>query len=94
MARDDRTLELIKKLKDTDAYIYIPDLIDRFVKIDDLYRSTPWNLKQIMANIDMVPTRYIPMDTDPNQIQQITSNLHSDPKAPKLIFDPEEYYEH
>lgn len=94
MAKDYRTLELIEKLKNTNAYIYIPDLVNRFLEIDDLYRSAPWNLKQILSNIDMVPTRYIPMDTDSTQIQQITSNLHSDPKAPKLIFDPEEYYEH
>ena len=90
MARDDRTLELIKKLKDTDAYIYIPDLIDRFVKIDDLYHSAPWNLKQILSNINIVPTRYIPLDTEAVEVQHVSL----DPETPKLIFEPEANYEY
>ncbi len=91
---DARTTELINKLKNTNAYIYVPDLVDRLAELDKIYGHSRWDLKQVLANVDRVPIRYIPMDTDPTQIQQITSNLHSDPKTPKLIFDPEEYHEH
>ena len=92
MARDQKTLKLIEELKNNNSYVYIPDLVARFVEIDDLYHSTPWNLKQILANIEMVPTRFIPMDKDPSQIQQIQTNLHSDPRKPTLTFEPEDIY--
>ena len=34
-------------------YINLKKLVERFVEIDEEYNNTPWNLEQIIANINM-----------------------------------------
>ena len=49
------TKNLISELtKDDNLYVNLPDLIERFVEVDEYYNHEPWNLMQILANINMI----------------------------------------
>ena len=37
-----------------DEYLRIGDIVKRFNEIDDLYNHTPWTLKQIYANLNIL----------------------------------------
>lgn len=38
----------------TDKTIPIRELVERFVEIDKEFKGESWNIKQILANIDMI----------------------------------------
>ncbi len=41
-------------MMDTDKTVPIKDLVERFVEIDKEYNGESWNIKQILANINMI----------------------------------------
>lgn len=43
-----------QKMINTDKTIPIKELIERFIEIDKEYDGRPWNIQQILANIDMI----------------------------------------
>ena len=43
-----------EKMMDTDKTIPISELVERFVEIDKEFYGEPWNIKQILANINMI----------------------------------------
>lgn len=43
-----------EKMMDTDKTIPISELVERFVEIDKEFYGKPWNIKQILANINMI----------------------------------------
>ena len=50
--------EYIKELRDltknTELYVNLSELVERFVEIDEYYNHEDWNLMQILANIKML----------------------------------------
>lgn len=51
----EQTEEYIRELtRDTDLYVNLSELVERFVEIDEEYNHEDWNLMQILANINMV----------------------------------------
>ena len=38
----------------TDKTVPIKELVERFIEIDKEYNSEPWNIKQILANINII----------------------------------------
>ena len=48
--------KLVEELKNNSGYVSVLELVDRFVDIDNEYNHEPWNLLQILANINMVTT--------------------------------------
>lgn len=51
----EQTEEYIKELtRDTDLYINVSELVERFVEVDEEYNHEDWNLMQILANINML----------------------------------------
>ena len=38
----------------TDKTVPIKDLVERFIEIDKEYNGEPWNIKQILANINII----------------------------------------
>ena len=49
------TKNLISELtKDDNLYINLSELIERFVEVDEYYNHEPWNLMQILTNINMI----------------------------------------
>lgn len=53
------TKKLLDKMKECEGYVSVSDLAYRFEAIDELYRHKPWNLKQILNNIDIFIPIYI-----------------------------------
>ena len=51
---DDELKNKIKDIKEADGFVSISDLVDRFVDVDEYYHHEPWNLRQIIANIDIL----------------------------------------
>lgn len=47
-------LSYVKDMIDSDKTIPISDLIKRFIDIDKYYKGEPWNIRQILANIDII----------------------------------------
>lgn len=39
---------------DSDKTVPISELVERFITIDKVYNGQPWNLLQILSNIDMI----------------------------------------
>lgn len=39
---------------DSDKTVPISELVERFIEIDKAYNGQPWNLLQILSNIDMI----------------------------------------
>ena len=55
VAYTEQTEEYIRELtRDTDLYVNLSELVERFVEIDEYYNHEDWNLLQILANINMV----------------------------------------
>ena len=38
----------------TDKTIPIKELVERFIEIDKEYNGEPWNIKQILANVNII----------------------------------------
>ena len=51
---DDELKNKIKDMKKADGFVSISDLVDRFVDVDEYYHHEPWNIRQIVANIDIL----------------------------------------
>ena len=43
-----------KRMLDTDKTIFIEDLVKRFIEIDKKFNGRPWNIMQILTNINMI----------------------------------------
>lgn len=43
-----------QEMMETDKTIPIKDLVERFIKIDKECKGEPWNIMQILANINMI----------------------------------------
>lgn len=43
-----------KKMLDENKTVSIRDLIERFVGVDKEFHGEPWNIRQILTNIDMI----------------------------------------
>ena len=58
VAYTEQTEEYIRELrdltKDTELYVSLSELVERFVDIDEYYNHEDWNLMQILANIKML----------------------------------------
>ena len=49
------TKKRIEKLtKDDNLYVNLSELVERFVEVDEYYNHEPWNLLQILSNINMI----------------------------------------
>ena len=42
------------RMMDTDKTIPIKDLVERVVGVDKEFDNKPWNIRQILTNIDMI----------------------------------------
>lgn len=51
---------LLVKMKSGNGYVSVSDLAERFEEIDKEYKSEPWNLMQILTNINI----FIPADVE------------------------------
>lgn len=43
-----------KKMLDENKTVPIRDLVERFVGVDKEFNGEPWNIRQILTNIDMI----------------------------------------
>lgn len=43
-----------KKMLDKNKTVPIRDLVERFVSIDKEFHGEPWNIRQILTNMDMI----------------------------------------
>ena len=43
-----------QRMMNTDDTIPIKDLVKRFIEVDKYYNGQPWNIQQILANIDLI----------------------------------------
>lgn len=50
----DSTLFYEKKMIFSEKTIPISELVERFIEVDEHFNHEPWNLKQILNNIDMI----------------------------------------
>lgn len=48
-----------KYIEDESLYINKADLVRRFVEVDEYYNHEPWNLMQILTNINMIVEKKI-----------------------------------
>jgi hypothetical protein len=43
-----------EKMMDTDKTVPIKELVERFIEIDKEYEGRPWNILQILTNINII----------------------------------------
>ena len=43
-----------KEMMNTDKTVPISDLVERFIEIDKEFEGIPWNILQILTNINMI----------------------------------------
>lgn len=43
-----------KRMMDTNKTVPIKELVERFIEIDKYYEGKPWNIRQILSNIDII----------------------------------------
>ena len=43
-----------QRMMDSDKTVPVKELVERFIRIDKACGGDPWNIKQILANIDMI----------------------------------------
>lgn len=43
-----------KRMMSTDKTVPIKELVERFIEIDKEYKGGPWNIMQILTNVDMI----------------------------------------
>lgn len=49
-----RNLYYEERMINTDKTVPIAELVERFIEIDREDNGKPWNIRQILANIDMI----------------------------------------
>ena len=49
---------LLEELKSCNGYVSVSELAERFEEIDKEYESEPWNLMQILSNINILTPVY------------------------------------
>ena len=54
MYMDDETRDLLEEMKKCTGFVSVSDLAERFAGIDEYYDHEPWNLNQILSNINML----------------------------------------
>lgn len=47
-------LSYVKDMIDSDKTIPVKDLVERFIDIDKHYKGEPWNIRQILTNINII----------------------------------------
>ena len=52
--RSDWNLDYVERMLDTDKTVPIKDLVDRFIDVDKEFNGEPWNILQILTNINMI----------------------------------------
>lgn len=57
---DSETKKLLKVMEKSNKYVSVADLVKRFAEIDEIYGQTPWNLDQIIRNINMTASSELP----------------------------------
>lgn len=43
-----------QRMIDSDKTVPVKELVERFIDIDKAFGGEPWNIQQILANIDMI----------------------------------------
>ena len=43
-----------QRMMDSDKTVPVKELVERFIGIDKTFGGEPWNIQQILANIDMI----------------------------------------
>lgn len=51
---------LLVKMKSSNGYVSVSELTERFEEVDKEYKSEPWNLMQILTNINI----FVPVDIE------------------------------
>ena len=51
---EDENFRYEEKMMNTNKTIPISDLVERFIDVDKYYHGEPWNIRQILANINMI----------------------------------------
>lgn len=51
---EDDNFSYERKMMNTDKTIPISDLVERFIDADEYFHGEPWNIRQILANINMI----------------------------------------
>lgn len=52
---DEETEKLIKEMtENSDLYVPVSDLVERFIEVDEYFNHETWNLRQILRNIDII----------------------------------------
>lgn len=54
------TKKLLEKMKQSKGYVSVADLAARFEEMDEYYNHEPWDLKQILNNINI----FVPIEID------------------------------
>lgn len=44
-----------EQMIDSDKTISLKELVERFIEIDKEYNGQPWDIKQILSNINIIP---------------------------------------
>ena len=52
--KEDDDLYYEKKMMESKKTIPISELVERFIEVDKEFRGEPWNILQILANINMI----------------------------------------
>lgn len=52
--KDDSVKIIEAMTENSNLYVNLKELVERFVEIDKYYHHEPWNLKQIIANINIL----------------------------------------
>ena len=57
---DNGLSEVLRDLKEREnEYVRIGDIVDRFTEVNEYYNNTPWTLKQILNNINILMSEEI-----------------------------------
>ena len=51
---DKETKDLLEELKNCTGYISVSELVEHLEEVDEYYNHEPWNLTQIIANINLI----------------------------------------
>ena len=52
--KEDDDLYYEKKMMESKKTIPISELVERFIEVDQEFRGEPWNILQILANINII----------------------------------------
>ena len=62
---DDSTkIDIEIMTENPNMYVNLKELVERFIDIDEYYNHEPWNLQQIIANINIL----VPVEVNKNKV--------------------------